>query len=797
MKMDAYQVILKSIDRSRLTPDIQEWAAEELVYLECNSDDAQYLVDAIQKVKELPEKPLNPNNSTVAYLMGLTDQKPSSGVKRTPTSPPDFDFDTNARTELKQYLVNKYGRDHVVLLGTYNTLKTKGAIKDVCKYLRPQMTFEDVNGITKKFILNRNDFDKEMDFFLGSLENDPTLQKWFEENQDVKDAVMALLGTARSSGIHAGGIVLSSADVKSYCALTFDPTEGLYVTQPEMASVETIGLIKNDFLGLSTLDDISRCIKLVSKRHGIKLKMSRIPTDEQDVLDMFNAGKTLSIFQFNTPLATDKTTQMNVIAGVMVLAMITSLARRGPLNMGMDKVFIARANGEEETKYLHPAMAPVLKDTYGVIIYQEQVMSICKVLGDFTGDEALTVMKAMGKKKRAVLESFEKRFLDSCNKKQIAPALSKQIWDLMESFAEYGFNKSHAIAYSCVSYISMWLSARFPLEWKTAVLMGAKKEDFKTFYANWKSEILKPDVNDSKISYFINKDNKIVMPFDSINGLGDAAVPYIVQMQPYSDIEDYYRKFHTRSNELKLEIKALKKEIEDLPMNELRQSLEAKKDLLSKEKTALGRAISKAIMESLILSGSFDRFKPQGKNDAVFRKELFHRYIELKHEISKPSKKDVQEDLDLLAQIDRLPRKEFLFEELKLLNFTGFDYFEFFGDMIYKVAKDRFAANLLKPDEAKVRKEGETVVVAGAIESINFFPVKSGKNKGKEMAKIMLAHNSSSIEVTVFPTTLERDDKTHKILRSLKELHPFMVKGKINNWNDTISVIYDTGVTLV
>jgi DNA polymerase III alpha subunit len=792
----AFEKLLRSVDKSRLTPDLYDWAVEEIVYLECNPADAEYLLEVKTLSSEKAEKPLNINNSTMAFLCGITDQKPKSGIKRTATSPPDFDFDTNARDELKAYLIQKYGKDHVVLLGTYNTLKTKGAIKDVCKYLRPAMTFDEVQEITKRFILNRNDFDKEIDFFLGSLQNDPFLTKWFDENLDVKEAVISLLGTARSSGIHAGGIVLSSADVKQYCALTYDADEGLYVTQPEMSSVETIGLIKNDFLGLLTLGDFSRCMRLISERRGVKLKLATIELDEADVLEAFKEGNTLSVFQFNTPLATDKVSQMNAIGGVRDLAMITSLARRGPLNMGMDKVFIARANGEEELSYPHPAIESVLKDSYGVIIYQEQVMSICKILGDFTGDEALTVMKAMGKKKFSVLASFKGKFLEACDKKRIERALSQQIWDLMESFAEYGFNKSHAIAYSAMSYLCMWFKIRFPLEWKTAVLMGAKKEDFKKFYSSWKEDIIKPDINDSKAGYLINAEDKIVMPFTSINGIGPAVVPVIVSLQPCSSFEDYYRRAAVQIAEYKKTLKRLKKEFQELPMDARRIKLEEAHSEMNAKKTSLSKALSKQTIESLILSGCFDRFKKAETHDAVYRKELIKKMIELKHSFDKPSKKELAEDTELVATFERLPRKEFLFEELKLLNFTSFDYFEFFGDSIYSAAKRQFNQDLLKPDEALERKDGETVVVAGAVESIKFFPTKTGKNKGKEMCKIILSHNASSIEVTVFPATLERDDNSKQVLRRLRELHPFMVKGKLNAWNDMLSVIYDSGLNM-
>ena len=799
----AYEKLLTFINKSRLTPDLLSWAADELIYLECNRRDAEYLVDVTESVRTSGQKLENPNNSTVAYLLEITDSKPNHGIKRTATSPPDFDFDTHARDEVKTYLVQKYGIEHVTLLGTYQTLKTKGAIKDVCRSLRPEgtpdgMNFDDVNSITKKFILNRNDFDTELDFFWGNVENDPTLKSWLEKNPDIKNAVLDLLGNAKSAGIHAGGIVLSSSEVKAHSPLTWDADEGVYITQPEMKYVEQLGLIKYDYLGLRTLNDLSRCMKLIESRHGIKLKLATIPLDEPDVMEEFLVGNTISVFQFNTPIAIGILTKLKAINnGVRTLAMVTSLGRRGPMNMGMDKVFVDRANGDEPITYLDPALAPILNETLGVIIYQEQVMEVCRVLGGFTGDEALTVMKAMGKKNKAVLASFEKIFLDACSKKSIKPEVAKKIWDLMESFAEYGFNKSHAVAYSCVSYLCQWFKTRFPLEWKCAVLRGCDKDDFKLFYSQWKDEISKPDINDSKEGYFISASDKVVMPFTAINGVGDKVVSAIVRHQPYASFTDYYTRIWNEAERLADESTKIKARLKKEPLSaDIVEDLENKLEELKSAKSEYTRALSKGVVSSLILSGCFDLFKQPDQHSAVYRKDLVRKMVETKHSLKKPDKKTLQEDTELLEKVEKMRRADLLFEELSLLSFSAFDYFDYFKDLLYKTAEKHFRMPLLTPAEALQKNPDEVVVVAGAIESIRFFPTKTGKNKGKEMCKIVLAHNSHSVEVTIFPKTLEQDDQRDKLLRSLKELHPFMVKGKLNSWDGKLSVIYDAGVSL-
>jgi DNA polymerase III alpha subunit len=803
MATDQYLKLLSLIDKSRLSSDLTDWAADELLYLECNPEDVTYLVNTEESIRTSGKRVENPANSTLAYLLKLTDQKPLHGIKRTPTSPPDFDFDTHARDEVKHYLVNKYGIEHVTLLGTYNTLKIKGAIKDVCRSLRPEgepggFNFEEVNNITKKFILNRNDFDTELAFFWGNVENDPTLKAWLNQNSDIQDAVLDLLGNAKSSGIHAGGIVLSSSEVKAHCPLTWSEDEGVYITQPEMKYVEQLGLIKYDYLGLRTLEDISNTQKLIYKRHGLKLKLSEIKIDEPDVLHEFLVGNTLSVFQFNTPIAVGILTKLKAILnGVRTLAMVTSLGRRGPMNMGMHEVFIRRANGEEPITYLDPALEPILKETLGVIIYQEQVMEVCRVLGDFTGDEALTVMKAMGKKNKTVLASFEKLFLSACAKKKIKVEISQEIWNLMESFAEYGFNKSHAIAYSCMSYLCQWFKTRYPLEWKCSVLMGAEKEDFKIFYSYWKSDISKPDINDSKENYFISTAGKVVMPFTSINGVGDKVVSAIVRHQPYSNFEDFYTKIWDESERLAKESDAIKKRIkkEKLTLDQIKD-LEASLDVLKAEKSEYTRALSKGVLSSLILAGCFDVFKANEQHMATHRKSLIKLMVETKHGLKKPDKKTLQEDTELVDTISKMPMKDFLFEELKLLSFSSFDYFDYFKDLIYATAKKHFNMPLLTPAEALKKRPDEVVVVAGAIESVRFFPTKTGKNKGKEMCKIILSHNGQPIEVTIFPKTLELDDKGQRMLRSLQELHPFMVRGKLNSWEGRLSVVYDAGVNI-
>ena len=760
-----------------LTVDSEE-LKKEMYYIECNPDVSEYLC-ALKD--QLTEKVPNVNNSTVMFVMGLTDEAPKGGgISKTPTTLPDIDYDTDGRDAVKEYLVKKYGADHVTLLGTYMTLKTKGAIKDTLRQLRPQMEFEEVNNLTKKFdAIKRTDteaiqesiktstsgrdysflgdnFSSEIAFFYACVELDPQVRKWFEENKDVEDAVTQLLGNAKSTGIHAGGIVVSAANVPQTIPVTFSQDAGLWVTQPEMAFVEESGLVKYDFLGLATLADLNLCLRLIKQRHGKTIAFKDVPLDDEKVLDQFRKGNTISVFQFNTSLSISILTKLKSVNSINDLAIITSIARPGPLAMQMDKSFISRKNGDEAITYLHPMMEPVLNQTYGIVVYQESVMQIVQALGGLSGDESVTVLKAMGKKQKDKLVKFKEKFLKtSTGKYKLSESLAEEIWQYLEAFAEYGFNRSHAIAYSCVSYLCMWFKEYYPAEWKAAVLTNSDKEDFKVLYQQWKDDILPPNINISKNQYIIDNNNKVIMPLGSVNGNGTAVVEAIVKGQPYSSFEDFFNRVDKRK-------------------------------------------VTKAAMTNLIFSGCFDTLKPDKHySETKFRKETLAQLLKLREKIKKPSAADRKEQEDFLKELNDMSRGQMMMKEISLLNFTAFDYHEYYHAQMTEGAKKAFGQEALKPYEVINMPNNKVVVVGGAVQSINFFPLKSGPNKGKEMAKIVLSNDGGSCEVVVFAKVLELSDKAGGKIRKIKEYTPLIVKGKVNHWNGNVSIVYDEGWILI
>jgi DNA polymerase III alpha subunit len=447
--------------------------------------------------------------------------------------------------------------------------------------------------------------------------------------------------------------------------------------------------------------------------------------------------------------------RMKSIDSIEDLAIITSIWRPGPLKMGMDQTFIKRKNGEEPIEYLHPLLENILKSSYGITCFQEQVMQTVQELGGLSGDESVTVLKGMGKKDLQKILKYKEKFLKNAQgSKGLTKQKSEEIWEYLQAFAEYGFNRSHAIAYACVSYLCMWFKTYYTIEWVAAVLENSDKDDFKSMYQKWKDYIQRPNVNYSKMEYYIDNDSKtVVMPFSSVNGVGDKAVESIVAAQPFSTFADFFNRVEKRK-------------------------------------------VNKKVFLNLIFSGCFDHFKTPELTVSKFRKALVHEFIDLRYAEKKPSKADKEADDLYLTEIEGLTRGKILMKEVDLLNFTAFDYHAFFKEKMTVESRKLFGVDAMKPEEVLEFEDKKEVVIGGAIESIAFVPIKTGKQMGKEMAMIKFTNNGHTISVTIFPGDLERDDKHGGELRKLVPFTPMIIKGSINLWNGRFGVIYKTGVIL-
>ena len=457
---------------------------------------------------------------------------------------PDFDVDFCQENRYKtiEYVQEKYGFDHVAQIITYGKLQSKAVIRDVARVL--QMPYSQADKISKMIpagAQGKNPTLPEALEMVPELEelrqNDPQVNKLFE-------IAIKLEGLYRNSGMHAAGVVIGDRPLEQLVPLYKDPRADMPVTMYDMKYVEETGLIKFDFLGLKTLTVIQRAVDWIKRAQGIDLDMEAVPLDDADTYKMLQDGKTTAVFQFESAGMKDVHKQIKPDRFEDLIA-IVSLYRPGP----MDNIptFIKRKHGEEEIQYLHPKLEPILKETYGIMVYQEQVMMIARELGGYTMGGADKLRKVMGKKMRDEIPKQRIMFTEGAIKNGIDEDVAKSIFDQMEKFASYGFNKSHAAAYSLVSYHTAYLKAHFPVEFMCAVmdLDITNTDKLAGFKAECKAmgiEVLKPDINES-LAKFSVQNGKLRYALGAIKGVGESNMNAIVEAREkggkFKDISDF------------------------------------------------------------------------------------------------------------------------------------------------------------------------------------------------------------------------------------------------------------------
>lgn len=457
---------------------------------------------------------------------------------------PDFDVDFCQENRFKtiEYVQNKYGFDHVAQIITYGKLQSKAVIRDVARVL--QMPYSQADKISKMIpnpVQGKNVSLQEALDTVPELEemrqNDPQVNKLF-------DIAMKLEGLYRHSGVHAAGVVIGDRPLDQLVPLYKDPKADMPVTQYDMKYVEETGLIKFDFLGLKTLTVIKKAVDWIEKVKGIKLDTDSIPLDDKPTYELLQRGDTAAVFQFESAGMKDVHRQIKPDRFEDLIA-IVSLYRPGP----MDNIptYIKRKHGEEEITYLHPSLAPILDETYGIMVYQEQVMNIARALGGYTMGEADKLRKVMGKKQREEIPKQREKFTKGAIANGISEDIAKSIFDQMEKFASYGFNKSHAAAYSLISYQTAYLKTHYPVEFMCAVmdLDMTNVDKLAFFVSECKSsgmDILKPDINKSGADFRV-EDNKIRYALGAIKGVGESYMQGIVDERekngPFKNMSDF------------------------------------------------------------------------------------------------------------------------------------------------------------------------------------------------------------------------------------------------------------------
>lgn len=452
----------------------------------------------------------------------------------------DIDFDDEGRSRVMDYVINKYGANQVAQIITYGTMAAKSSIRDTARVLdlplgdadRIAKLIPNMSKLNKIFGVDEADLKKK--FRSDDLEKVHELLNIAEtddlEGQTLKMA-RVLEGSLRNTGIHACGVIITPDDITNFVPVSVAKDSDLYVTQFDNSVVESAGLLKMDFLGLKTLTLIKDTVKIVKARTGIDLVPDDFPLDDEKTYELFQRGDTVGIFQYESPGMQKHMKNLKPTVFDDLIAM-NALYRPGP--MEYIPSFIARKHGEEEISYDLPEMEEYLQETYGITVYQEQVMLLSQKLAGFSKGDADVLRKAMGKKIFALLEKLKPQFLDGGEKNGHPRDVLEKIWKDWEAFASYAFNKSHSTCYAYIAYQTAYLKAHYPAEYMAAVLSN-NMNDIKqvTFFMEeckrMGLEVLGPDVNESYYKFAVNKDNAVRFGMGAIKGVGRSAVETIVE----------------------------------------------------------------------------------------------------------------------------------------------------------------------------------------------------------------------------------------------------------------------------
>ena len=473
----------------------------------------------------------------------------------------DIDFDDDGRYRVFQYIEEKYGKDHISHVITYGTMAAKSAIKDVARVSRmsidesnrltkmvPDRPFEatitDADGkkVTKEFKPKLNNCIK-----YGDLKNE--IENGNEQTKEVLEYAGKLEGCIRQTGVHACAMIIGRGNLTEYIPICIanDKLTGeeVWVSQYDGHYIEEVGMLKMDFLGLRTLSIIKECQANIKKRFGIEFDIEKIPIDDKLTYELYSRGDTTSVFQFESPGMKEWLTKLQPTRFEDLIAM-NALYRPGPMDYIPD--FVERKQGRQPIEYDLPEMESILQDTYGITVYQEQVMLLSRKLADFTRGQADTLRKAMGKKIIDLLNSLKGLFLEGGEKNGHPKDVLEKIWADWEKFAAYAFNKSHATCYAWVSYQTGWLKAHYPAEFQAANLTKnlSNMEEIKKIMDDCKKngiKVLNPDINESDSKFTVNKNGEIRFGLGGIKGFGDNIVRAIMADREenglYEDIFDF------------------------------------------------------------------------------------------------------------------------------------------------------------------------------------------------------------------------------------------------------------------
>lgn len=697
------------------------------------------------------------SGSMVTYLSGITNIDPlefeipfERFLNPDRPSAPDIDMDyaDNRRDEMVAYARKKYGEDKVAQIGTFGTMAARGSVRDITRALGFPVSLGD--RIAKMVPMGSQGFPMTLE---RALEENPELKEAYDKEEDVKkilDMAMKIEGAARHMGVHAAGVVISPIPLTDVVPLQFDPKgEGKIITQYDMYSVDedNAGLLKFDFLGLKNLSIIADAIKLAKKIKGADVDYDTIPIDDKKTFEMLARGETADTFQLNGGGMTKFLVDLKPTTIHDINAMV-ALYRPGPMQNIPD--YIARKHGKMEVTYLDPKLEPILSKSFGVLVYQDDLLMMANKLAGYNWGEVDKFRKAVGKKIPEEMAKQKQKFIEGCvNHSGFTQAKAEELWTWIEPFAAYGFNKAHAVSYGRVAYITAYLKANFPGEYMTSVMTHDSGNIEKVAESvqeckRMKMPVLPPDINQSfrEFTLVTNKDGSETIRFGlgSIKnfgeGIADAIIEERKQNGEFTSLENFLERIHNRN-------------------------------------------LNKKSLEALIKSGAFDNF---GHDRGILLANLENLLTFNKDIGGSGVKQDSLfggTDIDVSglklnpAEESTLDQRLVWEKELLGLYLTGHPLEKFREKLSQRASTISQVKEMLK--------EGKDGVIAGIIEEVKEILTK----KGDKMAFLRVADFVSSIEVVAFP-------KTYKKYEDL--LKPDMciaIKGKMSKRNDQASILAD------
>ncbi|BCA80145.1 DNA polymerase III subunit alpha [Desulfuromonas sp. AOP6] len=659
----------------------------------------------------------------------------------------DVDFCIYGREDVINYVRQKYGEENVAQIITFGTMMAKGVIRDVGRALN--MPYGDVDRIAKLIpgVLNIT--------LKDALQQEPKLKELVEKDPKIKELftiALALEGLTRHASTHAAGVVVTPKPLPEYLPLYTDPKSGGQVTQFPMSYVEKIGLVKFDFLGLKTLTVIDNAVRLIREGKDPLFDLRIIGDDDPETYRLLSAGETTGVFQLESSGMKELLVKLKPNCFEDVIA-ICALYRPGPLGSGMVDDFIQRKHGRKAITYDFPQLEAILKDTYGVIVYQEQVMLIAQTLANYSLGGADLLRRAMGKKKPEEMAKQKDLFLKGAKENKLDPKKAEGVFDLMEKFAAYGFNKSHSAAYALVAYHTAYLKAHYPVEFMAALLTEDMENTDKVIkniseVRSMGIEVLPPDINASDRSFTVHG-RSIRFGLGAVKGVGSAALESIIEVRkeaPYSSLHDFCERVDLRK-------------------------------------------VNKKVVEALIRCGAFDSLGGKRAQYMVVLEEAMDigQKVQREKAMGQESLFGVNEIVSHngngygeLPAMDEWPEKVLLGFEKESLGFyiTGHPLSRH-EDTIRRFATCDTSGLQERPDKSEVRVCG---IVAGLKELTT--------KKGDRMAFVTLEDLGGFVEMVVFPEVYAAS------MELLKSEEPLLVSGTLDVGEDTCKLMANEVVSL-